>query len=40
MSVDGNTIKELKVSAPNADIKKGLLLNNLTTQKVKELLAL
>ena len=36
----GNTIKELKVSAPNADIKKGLLLNNLTTQKVKELLAL
>ena len=36
----GNTAQELKVSAPNADIKEGLLLNNLTTQKVKELLAL
>ena len=36
----GNTVQELKVSAPNADIKEGLLLNNLTTQKVKELLAL
>lgn len=36
----GNTVKELKVSAPNALIKEGLLLNNLTTQKVKELLAL
>ena len=37
---DLNTVKELKVSAPNALIKEGLLLNNLTTQKVKELLAL
>lgn len=36
----GNTVNELKVSAPNALIKEGLLLNNLTTQKVKELLAL
>lgn len=36
----GNTVKELKVSAPNALIKEGLLLNNLTTQKVKELMAL
>ena len=36
----GNTVQELKVSAPNALIKEGLLLNNLTTQKVKELLAL
>lgn len=36
----GNTVQELKVSAPNVDIKEGLLLNNLTTQKVKELLAL
>ena len=33
-------VNELKVSAPNALIKEGLLLNNLTTQKVKELLAL
>lgn len=36
----GNTVNELKVSAPNALIKEGLLLNNLTTQRVKELLAL
>lgn len=36
----GNTVNELKVSAPNALIKEGLLLNKLTSQKVKELLAL
>ena len=30
----GNTVNELIVSAPNALIKEGLLLNNLTTQKV------
>lgn len=36
----GNTVKGLEVSAPNALIKEGLLLNNLTSQKVKELLAL